>query len=167
MKKGLLSAANETGAAQGVAAGQGEGNAASPEEEQLMEQALNEAGNILYVSDQASESVLEGIAGSPNPAQVIGETVSQVIEVVDKKMDLPDDFIIPMVEPVSMMIIEMADTAGLIETSDEVVEEVFTHASALLAQTYQVDIEDARQYSNDPDIAGALPQVGGVYAKQS
>ena len=141
-------------------------NQASPEEEALMEQALDEVGNLIYADDPANNALMNGIASAANPVKMIGINVSQIIEVVDRKMDLPEDFILPLAEPVTMMLIEMADTAGILEASDEVVEQALAESAAGLAQAYELDPQELATYASDPEISQVLPKVGGVYAGQ-
>tara|TARA_R110002072_G_scaffold21764_15_gene76811 strand:- start:594 stop:1106 length:513 start_codon:yes stop_codon:yes gene_type:complete len=141
-------------------------NAASPEEEQLMDQALAEVGNMIYQSDEASASVLEMLKTGEDFPLAAGMAVSQIVEVVDTKMDLPEDFILPLAEATVMMLIEMADTAGIVETNDDVIERSLMAAAKNLAQDYDIDPATLQSAAADPELAPEINRVGGMYAGQ-
>jgi hypothetical protein len=169
MEKGLLSQAGET--EQQVEQTQPElpngAGAASPEEEQIMDQALAEVGNMIYQSDEANASILEMLNSGGELPVAVGMVVSQIVEVVDKKMDLPEDFILPLAEATTMMLVEMADTAGIVETNDDVIEQSLMAAAKNLAQDYDLDPEALQSAAADPELAPEINRVGGMYAGQS
>ncbi|MFT6550459.1 MAG: hypothetical protein ACJA1I_000487 [Zhongshania marina] len=167
MQKGLLSQATEPQEAAEPEQPQEEVGTASPEEEQLMDQALAEVGNMIYKSDEASASILDMLGTGEEFPMALGMVVSQVIEVVDQKMDLPADFILPMAEAVVMMLVEMADTAGIVETNDEVIEQSLMAAAKNLAQDYDIDPAELQTAAADPELAPEINRVGGMYAGQS
>lgn len=168
MAQGLLSQASDAqqGPVQSEAVEAG-GSAATPEEEQLMDQALGEVGNMIYQSDEASDSILKTLGAGGNFSMAVGTVVSQVIDVVDQKMDLPADFILPLAEAVTMMLVEMADTAGIIETNDDIIEQSLMAAAKNLAQDYDIDPADLQAAASDPELAPEVNRVGGMYAGQS
>lgn len=182
MKKGLLSQAEAPqdratpGQKQSPEAGLGSqvqspaptsGNQASPEEEALMDEALGEVGNMIYKSDEASASILDTLSSGDNFPMALGMVVSQVIEVVDKKMDLPADFILPLAEAVTLMLVEMADTAGIVETNDDVLEQSLMAAAKNIAQDYEIEEADLKTAATDPELAPEISRIGGLYAGQS
>jgi hypothetical protein len=142
-----------------------QGNASS-EEEQVMEAALEEVGNLIYSDDNANNALMNGISQASNPVEMIGINAAQIIEVVDRKMDLPDDFLLPLVEPVVVMLVEMADAAGILVTDDAVIEQALTEGAAQLAQAYEIDPQDLQQFAGDPELSQAISDVGGMYAGQ-
>lgn len=166
MEQGLLTQAAvqeeteaqpETGAQEGTA---------SPEEEKLMDQALAEVGNMIYQSDEASQAVLQTLGKGGSFPDALAMMVSQIIEVVDQKMDLPADFILPLAEAVTMMLVEMADAAGIVETNDDVIEQSLMAAAKNLAKDYDIDPNELQAAASDPVMAQEVNRVGGMYAGQ-
>lgn len=143
-------------------------NVATPEEEQLMEQALEEVGKMIYASDSAADSLLQTISKSDPPEVGIGIVVSQVVDVTDQKMDLPDDFIVPLSEAVTYMIVEMADKAGIAESNDDLIERSLAETAKNIAQDFGVasDVEGIGSAMQDAEIASETERVGGLYAQQ-
>lgn len=162
--EGLLT---QGGGAPQPAQGQAGEVAATPEEEAVMEQALSEVGKMIYASDSAADALLETIASSEKPEAGIGIVVSQVVGVVDQKMDLPDDYIAPLSEAVTMMVVEMADKAGIIEASDDVIELAMMETAKNIAQDYEVDPQAMSGAMQDEQIAPEVERIGGRYAGQS
>lgn len=140
---------------------------ATPEEEQVMDAALAEVGKIIYAEDEANDAILQGIAGAKDPADMVGLTAMQVVEAVDQKMDLPDDFILPLVEPVIIMLVEMADKAGIIEAGDELIERALIAGATHLAEAYELDPAELQALAADPGIAQTMQGVGGIHAGKS
>lgn len=139
---------------------------ASPEEEALMEQALLEVGKMIYGSDSAADALLETIAAAEKPQVGIGLVVSQVVDVADQKMDLPEDFILPLGEAVTYMVIEMADKAGLTEASDDLVELSLMESAKNLAEDFDVGAEGMELAMQDRKIGQEVQRVGERYAEQ-
>jgi|GEM_PF-6574141 len=167
MDKGLLSQAGETEQQTEQAQLPNDAGTASPEEEQIMDQALAEVGNMIYQSDEANASILEMLNSGGEVPVAVGMVVSQIVEVVDKKMDLPEDFILPLAEATTMMLVEMADTAGIVETNDDVIEQSLMAAAKNLAQDYDLDPAALQSAAADPELAPEIDRVGGMYAGQS
>jgi len=168
MPKGLLQQAEapEPKMSIGSATSSPGNQAATPEEESLMDQALAEVGNMIYKSDEANAALLDMIGSAPDPAVGIGLAVSQVVEVVDQKMDLPDDFLLPLAEAVTMSLIEMADAADILETSDDTIEAALMEAAKNLGQSYDIDAADLRAGAQDQQLAPEISRIGGKYAGQ-
>lgn len=140
---------------------------ASPEQEALMEEALAETGKVIYANDAAADALLDTIASAKTPEAGIGVVVSQVVGVMDQKMDLPEDFIVPLSEAVTYMIVEMADKAGIVEASDDVIERSLMEAAKNIGQDYEVGEENIASAMQDETIASEVKRVGGLYAGQA
>lgn len=111
---------------------------AAPEEEKLMQEAIQEAGRLLYESDSASAAVVETVQSATEPGQGVGVAAAEVVIAVDQKMDLPEDFIIPMLEAVLPLVAEMAEAAG-VEGSEESADGALVHAIKEIAAEYEID----------------------------
>lgn len=109
-----------------------------------MQEAIQEAGRLLYESDSASAAIVETIQSAAEPGQGVGVAAAEVVVTVDQKMDLPEDFIIPVLEAVLPLVAEMAEAAGVTGSEDSA-DGALVHAIKEIASEYDIDPEQIQE----------------------
>ena len=140
---------------------------ASPEEEQLFEEAMTEVGRLFFQDDKVFESSMAAIGRAPKPGVGVGQVAAQIISTVDDKMDLPGDFILPLLETLVPEVARAADEAGLIEVNDKILATAMAQGVKSLEDGgYEIEDEalseayggmDEQQFM---DVAGDMEALG-------
>lgn len=137
----------------------------TPEEREIYDSAMAMAGEILYKGDQSSNAMMEQVA-SGDPMQTIPTTTVFIIDQIEQQFqgEVPEDLILPMTDEISDMIIEMADTAGIIKADEQVATQIKGGCVEEVLDAYGVDeadMQEAMQGMTEEDLQQAQSMFGG------
>ena len=137
----------------------------NPEEREVYDSAMNMAGEILYKGDQSSNAMMEQIAAG-DPTQTIPDTLVFILDQIEQQFngEVPEDLILPITDELSDMMIEMADTAGVIKGSEQLAIEIKGNCVEEVLEAYGVneaDMQQAMQGMTEEDLKGAMDMFGG------
>lgn len=130
--------------------GEEPGENLTPQEKQIIDQAKEVAGQMLY--GQAAKPTAK-LIGSGNPAKGCGEAAAQITAATDKKMDLPEDLIIPVGMVVLEMVIDLGESLGLLKEDDKLLQNATREMNKRLFDEYPPDAQDLSQVAQEQDPA--------------
>ncbi len=138
----------------------------TPEERKIYDSAMGMAGEILYKGDQSSNAMMEQVK-SGDPMQTIPTTVVFIIDQIEQQFqgEVPEDLILPMTDEISDMVIEMADTAGVIKADEQLATQLKGATVEEVLDAYGVDeadMQQAMQGMTEEDMAQAQEMFGGM-----
>jgi len=135
------------------------------DERKVYDSAMAMAGEILYKGDQSSNAMMEQVAAG-DPMQTIPTTVTFIIDQIEQTFngEVPEDLILPMADEISDMVIEMADTAGVIKADEKTATQIKGAVVEEILDAYGVDeaqMQEAMQGVSADDIEQMQAMFGG------
>lgn len=134
---------------------------ATSQEQELFEDAVLMADEMI-VGDGTSEGIAQTVLASDDLAEGVGHATATVVMGVDKRMDLPEDLLVPLAEEVTVMLLAMASEAGAIAEEDidhKVIEQATQH---FVSQYYKMAeaMGDLDPQELEEDVQGAEAMTG-------
>lgn len=112
----------------------------TPQEEKLLKDAVQVAGQMLY-TEQVARSVASLIAEPPH-VEGIGEAAAQLTSKVDDQMNLPEDLIVPLGMLVAELVSDLGEELGYYKESDKFVKQCVQHTLKKLYEIYGTDEDE-------------------------
>lgn len=148
-----------------AAAPPAEGEAASPEEQEAYDSAMQMASELLHVNDESSEQIMKMLSE--------GEPVESVVKVVDFiigqieetfKNQLPETVIIPAADEITDLVIELGDESGAFDITEEQIMQAKGSVVRSLLETYGIEPEDLEGMMagvDEEELANYAQMFGG------
>ena len=131
------------------------------QEQEMFEDAVLMADEMI-VGDETSEGIAQTVLASEDLAEGVGHATATVVVGVDKRMDLPEDLLVPLAEEVTVMLLAMASEAGAI-SEEEIDHKIIERAGQHFVSQYYKMAEamgDLDSQELEQDVQGAEAMTG-------
>lgn len=122
--------------------------AATPEEQQAYDSAIQAITDIAFGNDQSHQQVLQFIADemeTTGPTGALVKCTAMLITEVDKQLNLPESVPINLADDVFVMLQELAEAANLFTLEDKEMKQGVGAAQQMLMEAYGGDLEGFEQ----------------------
>ena len=129
--------------------------AATPEEQQIYDQALVSIVNAMS-SEDGSAGAFKMIENTGNPVESIGDVATMLVENEDDNQGgaLPDEVLAPLTMEVAERLATLANSKGIVQVDQAMLQEIGRYALAKLGDDYGNTPEDMVE-AIGPELQGA------------
>jgi len=141
--------------------------AATPEEQEAYDSAMQMASEMLHASDEASAQILQMMSGE-NPIDGIVSVVEFIIGKIEETFqgNLPEATIIPLSDEISDWVIELGEEAGLFDLSEDQIFETKGAIVNSLTEQYggvaQEDMQGLMKGTSEEAVQHYISKMGGA-----
>ena len=139
----------------------------TPEEQEIYDSAMKMVGELLYVNDESHQSIMDSITDEA-PANTIADatifTLAQIEEAFQGQY--PEELIIPTVDDISTLIMELVDEAGKFEITEQMIKDVKMQVIEQLAEEYGADPADIQETFGDV-TQGDVDEMQSMFGGQN
>ena len=137
----------------------------TPEENKAMESGMQMVSEILYNDDTAHETIMDGLTKG-KPEESIGEVTMFILDQVEQQFNgnFPESAVIPMADEISDMLLELAETKGIMEIDEGFYQRSKGMMMQGLVEAYgieEADMESMMQGVTAEDVQTMQKTFGG------
>lgn len=149
---------------------------ATPEEQALLEQAVNAALDVIHAPGKAGDNIVQMVMSAQQIQKGLGQAVATVLITVEKKMQIPEDMRLALAQEVTAELAELAIEAGALsadELNEQMLDAIISHATSqyielkealgeLDKDQLQAGVQEAQAFMGQQQKPAAPAKSGGL-----
>ena len=142
---------------------------ASPEDQQMYEQALAAVAQVIYEDDKSHIRIMkmvQKVGEAEGELTALVKATVTVITEVDKQIDIPEDIIINIADEVFMMIAELANKAYGFDATEKQMKQGIAATIEIILKTYGMEESEWYNMAGQYDEPQAQELMGYIQEMQ-